>query len=262
MLFGGKLEKENPYQQLITGRGINWRAMPFPSDVHWNSKMAKPYPWESEHERPFLVGYGGSSDSYNRVVARLRTKMCEECDARPDVCQRSAYGKGRDFQYSAAQNRNGSTIHDIFNSSIFCLNPPGDLPTRKGLFDSMLMGCIPVTYNPLSASAMYTWHWPETLWKKVIVEIDDKLRKSKGFSVIMYLENMLKDKNEIPRRQKLLRENAYKLQYSFSEPLEALRPGSDAFDIAIDEAMRFGAGLSDGVRDASVPECGFKCNKM
>jgi len=28
--------------------------------------------------------------------------------------------------------------------STFCLTPPGDGPTRKGLFDAMLFGCIPV----------------------------------------------------------------------------------------------------------------------
>lgn len=255
-LFGGQFEAISPYQNLVRDRGINWRAVPFPSDVHWNSKMVQPYPWESDHERLFLVGYGGSTESYSRVVARLRKQLAGQCDELPDLCHRSSYGKGRDFVYKAQVNE--TSIHDIFNSSIFCLNPPGDLPTRKGLFDSMLMGCIPVTFNPLSATAMYTWHWPEEYWKSVAVEIDEKTRKSRGFNVVRYLQNISKE--EVSSRQKLLRARAYELQYSYTEPLQHTRPGRDAFDIAMDEAMSFGAGLSDGVRRASIPPCGFKCN--
>lgn len=258
-LFGGIMEKTNHYSDLVRDRGINWRAVPFPSDVHWNSKMVKPYPWESDHKRPYLVGYGGSTDSYTRSSWRLRHLIASHCDSHPDLCIRTSYGKGRDFRLA---HQNGTSIHDVFNSSIFCLNPPGDLPTRKGLFDSILLGCIPVTFNPLSATAMYTWHWPESYWKAVTVEISEETRFKPDFDVVSYLKALVdKDSEEITRRQKLIRERAYQLQYSYVEPLQESRPGDDAFDIILKEAMSFGAGISKGERLGSVPTCGFFCNK-
>lgn len=130
---------------------------PFPSDVHWSSQLSRPYPWERNHTRKFLLAYGGSILSYDKFVEKLRTKLADQCKASPDICITGGYGTGRDF--TALANHNGSLIYNLYNNSVFCINPPGDLPTRKGLFDSMLLGCIPVTFNPLTASAMYTWHW-------------------------------------------------------------------------------------------------------
>jgi hypothetical protein len=257
-LYGGILEKANPLSPMVGKKGLNWRAVPFPSDVHWNSKMTRPFPWESEHKRKYLVGYGGSEMSYYRHSKTIRQMLVKHCDESPALCHRSYYG-------SSARNTklvatNGSSIHDVLNNSIFCLNPPGDLPTRKGLFDSILLGCIPVTFTPLSATAMYTWHWPEEYWKSVVVEIDKPTYKDPYFDVVAYLQKLvIMDSGDISRRQKLIRERAYELQYSYVEPLQDTRPGKDAFDISMHEAMTFAAGLSDGVRNASVPLCGFKC---
>ena len=58
----------------------------------------------------------------------------------------------------------------VTQSSVFCFQPIGDLMTRKGLFDAILHGCVPVTFDPLTASSMYTWHWEEEFWRDVSVE--------------------------------------------------------------------------------------------
>lgn len=42
--------------------------------------------------------------------------------------------------------------------STFCLTPPGDTVSRKGLFDAILMGCIPVVFY--EGTAKYPWHLP------------------------------------------------------------------------------------------------------
>jgi hypothetical protein len=42
--------------------------------------------------------------------------------------------------------------------SQFCLMPSGDTVSRKGFFDAILMGCIPVVFYPMSAH--YPWHLP------------------------------------------------------------------------------------------------------
>jgi hypothetical protein len=52
--------------------------------------------------------------------------------------------------------------------SVFCFQPIGDLPTRKGLFDGLLMGCIPVVFDIQTAENMYTWHWEQAFWEQVL----------------------------------------------------------------------------------------------
>lgn len=40
-----------------------------------------------------------------------------------------------------------------------CLAPGGDFPTRKAVFDALLCGCIPVTFQRATAQAQWPWHW-------------------------------------------------------------------------------------------------------
>jgi hypothetical protein len=49
-------------------------------------------------------------------------------------------------------------IETMLYLSQFCLTPPGDTVSRKGLFDAILMGCIPVVFYPMTA--YYPWHLP------------------------------------------------------------------------------------------------------
>ncbi len=257
-LFGGDYESKHPWSEVVRTRGVNWRAVPFPSDVHWSSSMQRPYPWESDHERKYLLAYGGSKDSHDRRVQLLRTNLANQCREYPDVCAHQTYGKGRDFTAIVALN--GSTIHDLYNSSVFCLNPPGDLPTRKGLFDSMLLGCIPVTFNPLTARVMYTWHLPEEVWTAILVEISPQEYRKNDFHVVRYMENYVKlHPNAIKEKQKLLRENAFRLQYSLVEDSESLPPGDDAYNVSMQGLFDSLSGRARWTRTGSVPSCGFNC---
>ncbi|GLJ29546.1 hypothetical protein SUGI_0582760 [Cryptomeria japonica] len=43
----------------------------------------------------------------------------------------------------------------------FCLQPPGDSPTRRSTFDGLIAGCIPVFFRNDSAYQQYTWHLPK-----------------------------------------------------------------------------------------------------
>ena len=40
--------------------------------------------------------------------------------------------------------------------------PGGDFPTRKGLFDALLSGCVPVVFQPASALTQWPWHWSDS----------------------------------------------------------------------------------------------------
>ena len=50
-------------------RGINWHAVPFPSDFHWSRVVQRPFPWESNQPRDILVSYVGSAwSTWNPAV--------------------------------------------------------------------------------------------------------------------------------------------------------------------------------------------------
>lgn len=49
---------------------------------------------------------------------------------------------------------------EAYNSSVFCLQPPGDMESRKGVFDSLMSGCIPVIFNKDMLSINYPWFFP------------------------------------------------------------------------------------------------------
>ena len=139
--------------------------------------------------------------------------------------------------------------------SVFCLQPVGDLPTRKGLFDAIMFGCIPVVFHPLSASAMYTWHWSTQLWKDIAIEIPmnvmNHTRSLLLSDPIVYLKDLKVNEPEaIARRQKLLRRHAFELSYSldFYQPGspwpldEEDRPVRDAYEITMDALLGKNSG--------------------
>ena len=251
-------------QALRNGRGVNWRAVPFPSDVHWSSRVVRPYPWESGHERDIVVSYIGSNISYNHKAARLRLHLVKQCQKHPDLCYWLAYGANKNVasrDFSSINVHNGATVHDVMRRSVFCLTPMGDLPTRKGLFDSILLGCIPVVFHPLTATTMYTWHWPEELWKEVVVEYLDRGRIFfGGLDIITSLNDMFENnRSAIAAKQRLIRENAFRLQYSLIEDKKVERPRDDAFDVIMKHLLDVVRGKASGQRVVSAADCGFAC---
>lgn len=104
---------------------------------------------------------------------------------------------------------------------MFCFQPIGDLMTRKGLFDSILQGCIPVTFDVLTAKVMYTWHWEESFWSEVLVEYNFHPVAFRYFDPVKDLQAMLANRSEeVARKQRLIRERVFELQYSLESYLE------------------------------------------
>ena len=66
-----------------------------------------------------------------------------------------------------------------FTGSEFCLQPPGDSPTRKSVFDSLVAGCIPVLFDPFTAYYQYPWHLPEDHRKYSVFVEKEEVREGK-----------------------------------------------------------------------------------
>merc|ERR1712190_344676 len=86
------------------------------------------------------------------VVSHLRRveqiAHCEKSQACTFVdCQLS--GEPAEFPPDSPCRTN--RLVPLYLNSKFCLMPKGDTPTRKGLFDALLCGCIPIVFDLASA---------------------------------------------------------------------------------------------------------------
>ncbi|KAE8657353.1 xyloglucan galactosyltransferase KATAMARI1-like protein isoform 2 [Hibiscus syriacus] len=72
---------------------------------------------------------------------------------------------------------NGICEHDPIRfmkpmlQATFCLQPPGDTPTRRSTFDAITAGCIPVFFEELTAKLQYEWHLPADKYSEFSVFI-------------------------------------------------------------------------------------------
>eukprot|EP01032_Pedospumella_encystans_P010716 gene10716-12502_t len=195
----------------VQSRGDYWHAIPFPADFHWSREVARPFPWENT-DRPILSSYIGSTKSFYGPARRLRGSIVHYCELNPKLCVHSSYGlNGTRHSFKVEGHR----PLQLSQQSVFCFQPIGDLMTRKGLFDSILQGCIPVTFDVLTASVMYTWHWEEAFWKDVIIEYNFHPVAHRYFDPVKALEELMKNNaTDIARKQALIRDRVFQLQYS------------------------------------------------
>lgn len=194
----------------ILARGDSWHAIPFPADYHWSRAFRGNFPWMTTY-RPLVASYIGSEKSFYGPSRRLRGSIAHYCGLHPDTCAHQSYGlNGTRFSFKVD---NYNPLH-LSQHSIFCFQPTGDLMTRKGLFDSILQGCIPVTFDLLTATVMYTWHWEEKFWQDVSVEFTFHPTAFRYFDPVEYLMKMVKENATlIEHKQRLIREKVFELQY-------------------------------------------------
>jgi len=138
----------------------NLHSIPYPSVLSgfdaarvaaWQASIAVPT------QRPYLVsgvwgahGLGSSMD--------IRTSMQRQCLASPECSFIDLNGmRGR---------TNTEDVMEVGLVSTFCLEPPGDTPSRKGMVDSIVAGCIPVLFSPLQTK-LWPWHIGD--WRDVSV---------------------------------------------------------------------------------------------
>jgi hypothetical protein len=245
-------------------RGINWHAIPFPSDFHYTlsplSSSSSPsdiLPWESDHKRKILISFVGNKRRFNHLSTDIRTKLLEQCVLHNSSCVHGSYN----HQTSVSPNQ-------LSSNSIFCLQPPGDMPTRKSLFDAILSGCIPVLFHPLTGRYMYEWHWGLELWDKIAIHFDtqqenyDLLHNNIDF--IQKLIDIYKnDKKGIIQRQFLIRKEAFKLQYSITtiddKTKKEVNPNynnkEDAYDITMRNILEIHSSNKSHKRTSFYVEC-------
>ncbi|XP_072051955.1 uncharacterized protein [Amphiura filiformis] len=116
-------------------------------------------------------------------------------------------------------------IIDWMRHSIFCLQPPGESPTRKSFYDAIMAGCIPVTFKPRKGIVKYPFQEEIDYGRFTVnIPLDDVLAGS------VRVIDKLKD---IPNyRIKELQKRLIQAD----EAIVALSAGSILFDVQLDFA--------------------------
>mmetsp|Transcript_46476 Transcript_46476/g.113192 ORF Transcript_46476/g.113192 Transcript_46476/m.113192 type:complete len:714 (-) Transcript_46476:1547-3688(-) len=177
--------------------------------VTFESKLESMYkmPWSdhSPEQRPHLMSFVGRFDHGDVPVRRMIQQQCEKYDD-SSICHLPSH----------EVERRSSLPSDsllIKGKSIFCLEPAGDSPWRKGLSDSITFGCIPVLFSQLSDD-ITPWHWGE--WKsRGRVLVDREAFVSGKVDLYKLLNTIPHDLLEV--MQSTISANARKYQYSLND---------------------------------------------
>ncbi|KAJ0809276.1 putative exostosin [Helianthus annuus] len=147
-------------------------GIPYPTYFHprtdndiseWQSKMKR-------HRRKSLFSFAGAPRP--DMEESYRDEVIEHC-ANSSKCRLIQCSNDNLKCYQPVD------VMKLFQSSIFCLQPPGHSHTRRSTFDSILAGCIPVFFTPGSAYIQYLWHLPKKFEKySVLINEDDVRHKN------------------------------------------------------------------------------------
>ncbi|CAM9004075.1 unnamed protein product [Rhodiola kirilowii] len=202
-----------------------WNAndfgIPYPTYFH-PAKDAEVFMWQDRMrklERTWLFSFAGAPRPDN--LKSIRGQIINQC-------RESKVGKLLECDFGESKCHSPSSIMQMFQSSLFCLQPQGDSYTRRSAFDSMLAGCIPVFFHPGSAYTQYTWHLPKNFTKYSVFIPEDDIRKRN-----VSIEERL---SLIPPEQvKTMREEVINLIPSliYADPRSKLETLKDAFDVSV-----------------------------
>ncbi|KAJ0956950.1 putative exostosin [Helianthus annuus] len=226
-------------------------AIPYPTYFH-PSKDAEVFAWQDRMmnlDRKWLFCFAGAPRPDN--PKSIRGQII-------DQCKNSDVGKLLECDLGESKCHSPSSIMQMFQSSVFCLQPQGDSYTRRSAFDSMLAGCIPVFFHPGSAYTQYTWHLPKNYTKYSVFIPEDDLRKRN-----ISLEERL---SQIPPDQvKMMREEVINLipRLIYADPRSKLDSHKDAFDVSvqaiIDKVTRMRKDIIEGhTNDDFIEELSWK----
>ncbi|KAG8370843.1 hypothetical protein BUALT_Bualt13G0025500 [Buddleja alternifolia] len=216
-------------------------GVPYPTYFHpardddvftWQDRMRK-----LEHKHLFC--FAGAPRPGN--PKSIRGQIINECK-NSKVC------KLLECDFGESKCHSPSSIMQMFQGSVFCLQPQGDSYTRRSAFDSMLAGCIPVFFHPGSAYTQYTWHLPKN-YSQYSVFIPEGDILMKNVSIEQRLREISMEK------VKEMREAVINLipRLVYADPRSKMETVKDAFDVAveavIDKVTKLRRDIIDGRRD-------------
>ncbi|KAL8150440.1 hypothetical protein V2J09_020248 [Rumex salicifolius] len=154
-----------------------------------------------------------------------QNKLMQQCTSSPDKCKFFDCRGGRCTQPAPM-------VH-LFTDSEFCLQPVGDSPTRKSVFDSLVSGCIPVLFSPFTAYYQYPWHLPLDRSKYSVFVDQDEVRRRQVNVVDRLIAISPAQRTEM--RRYIVYELLPGLVYA--DPEAKLNKSEDAFSVAMNSVL-------------------------
>lgn len=226
----------------LESRAWPWQehAVPYPTSFHppnlgllesWVQRVRR----SKRSALALFAGGGGISATPN-----IRRSIRIECDNNTGNSS-DAVGGGYEKLCEVVDCSNGVCEHDPLRfmrpmlQASFCLQPPGDTPTRRSTFDSVLAGCIPVFFEDLSAKSQYGWHLPENEFESFSVFIPKEEVVFKGMRILDVLRRI--PRSRVRRMREKVLEFIPRVVYRKHNSSPGLRAKKDAFDIAVDGTL-------------------------
>ncbi|XP_078181442.1 xyloglucan galactosyltransferase KATAMARI1 homolog [Carex rostrata] len=233
-LWGGKLltlpEVKNMTVLLIEScpwGSENEFAIPYPTNFH-PSRKSQVLTWQEKvrlSTRPWLFSFAGARRP--EQVHSIRDQVADQCLNSTQCKLLDCASPSRDIDCNSP-----ITTMSLFQISNFCLEPPGDSPTRRSVFDAMLAGCIPVFFNPHSAYTQYKWYLPTNYTEYSVYIPEEDVRDGR-----VSIEEVLLKYSEEQIGE--MREKVISLipALIYKDPSHKIGSVRDAFDVAIDGVL-------------------------
>eukprot|EP00930_Biecheleria_cincta_P100807 TRINITY_DN92440_c0_g1_i1.p1 TRINITY_DN92440_c0_g1~~TRINITY_DN92440_c0_g1_i1.p1 ORF type:complete len:534 (-),score=61.48 TRINITY_DN92440_c0_g1_i1:272-1873(-) len=159
------------------GRLWRWYSFPYPSFYHGPVSQI-PAVIRPRGRARYLWSYFASGRG---SAGRLRWVLKEECEKKQAnrICLCPREPSGTNYDKATMEDQSFKQDLDIlkrsvstFKNSTFCVQPPGDTISRKGIIDSIIFGCIPVVFVPQQLSIWET-HLSIEEFKSIVVYIPE-----------------------------------------------------------------------------------------
>ncbi|XP_052209971.1 xyloglucan-specific galacturonosyltransferase 1-like [Diospyros lotus] len=219
-------QMQNPIKLLIERNPwhVNEIGIPHPTHFHPRSD-ADLLAWQlrvARSSRRSLVSFAGAARPGS--PDSIRSVLINQCTD-SEHCMFLNCSRG-------GCDQPGSVI-ELFMESEFCLQPPGDSPTRKSVFDSLVAGCIPVLFDPFTAYYQYAWHLPEDHGKYSVFVGQDEVKEMK----VNVVDRLMKI--SALEREAMRRFIAYELLPGlvYGDSNSELENFQDAFSIAMNNLL-------------------------
>ncbi|MCO5561291.1 hypothetical protein L7F22_014912 [Adiantum nelumboides] len=213
-------------------------GLPFPTLFH-PSSPTDIFLWQKEIrkvKRQWLVTFVGGSRRHfdNEAIRSLRQvlmRQCQEAEKDTTFFGEVMAGGNTSMKKEIACDEEPEEVMRALTKSVFCLQPKGDSATRKGFFDTIVAGCIPVLFANDTAYLQYLWHLPDepSLYSVFIPEAN----------VIEGRINVVDTLSHIPLTQIKLMQRTIRhlIPHIIYSPPGAIHLAQDAFSIALDSFL-------------------------
>ncbi|ORY69443.1 exostosin family-domain-containing protein [Leucosporidium creatinivorum] len=208
----------------------SFEQMPYPSTMHLllrrdeeQTGLSGLGEWQLGQDRKYLVSFAGKHEPnsanagkgpHNGFALRdhLTSTLIDYNTSDPSLITLH-------FFTPRSPRAELASVHLAMSQSTFCLQPPGDSPTRKGFFDSLLLGCIPVIFR----EGTYDRAWKgQVELEELAVFIDEQeLLEGAGEDVVQRLKGVSEE--EIQKKREGIARVAEKVQFGVPSSAEELK---------------------------------------